>query len=333
MYLIFAVPSFRRKKRGTLLPIKRIAAVDLGSNSFHMIIAEVKENGSFEIIERRREIVRLGSRKKGNLNYITEEELQNSIGILNEFKKVADRYNAAIKAVATSAVRESSNWKTFIDKIFNEISIEVEIISGGKEAELIFLGAAEGFNLKEKKVIVIDIGGGSTEIIIGHGEKITSAASIQLGSVRLMRDFFPDYIVAQEKINACRNFIKEELKKSLDVPKFNWDVAAGASGTILSIGLAIYIQKHGKLPERINKAQITDEDLKRFSETVLSKSSVQERLLIPGIEEKRADVLPAGILILDELFVFFNLKSLSLSESGLREGIIRSYLNLSKAKN
>ncbi|HVO75467.1 MAG TPA: Ppx/GppA phosphatase family protein [Ignavibacteriaceae bacterium] len=310
---------------------KRIAALDLGSNSFHMIIGELKDNNSFEIIERKREVLRLASQKKGEHSYITEDETDKSILVIKDFKQTASRYGAEIKAVATRAVREAINGKDFTERIFKETSIKVEIISGEKEAELIFLGASDWLGLFEKKILVIDIGGGSTEIIIGADKKIVFSGSLKLGAVRIIRNFFPGFIISPERITLCRNFIKEELVKSLkDVSGITYDTAAGASGTILSVASSLYFGKHHRYPDLIRTIQITFEELKVFAENLLAKSTVKERLLIPGIEEKRADILPAGVLILQELFSFFKINIFNISEYGLREGIILSYLGSNK---
>jgi exopolyphosphatase/guanosine-5'-triphosphate,3'-diphosphate pyrophosphatase len=309
------------------LPNRHIAAVDLGTNSFHLIIADVKGNGSFEIVDRRREIIRIGSHKMGYLPFITDDEISRSIEILIAYKRLADEYKAEIKAVATSAIRESSNGKEFVEKIFNETLIRVEIISGKREAELIFSGAAKAVNLRDKNILVIDTGGGSTEIIFGNNDKIIFAESLKLGSVRLSRKFFPDYILSPEKIEHCRNFIKNELmKRSYMVSKFSYDTFIGASGTILSAAATIYFIKHKYFPEKLNGREFRVEDLTEFTGRVLSGLTKEERLSIPGIEEKRADILPAGLLILNELFAFFNINTLTLSEYGLREGMIISSL-------
>lgn len=305
------------------MPVEHIASADLGSNSFHIVIAEVKENRTFRIIDRRREVIRIGLTKN-----ITHDETVSSIQILKVFKQLSDKYKARIIAAATSAVRESSNAYEFLGKIFKETSVKVEIISGRREAELIYSGAAAAISLKKKNGLVIDIGGGSTEIIFGVKGKIVFAESLKLGSVRLMEKFFPGYFLSPEKIDLCKKFVKEKLiEKFARHPVLNFDIAAGSSGTIMSAASTIYFNKTGRIPEKINGLPLAYGDLVEFSRIVLSKSSKEERLSIQGIEKNRADILPAGLLILIEVFDFFNINSITLSEYGLREGLIISYLN------
>jgi exopolyphosphatase/guanosine-5'-triphosphate,3'-diphosphate pyrophosphatase len=287
-----------------------------------MIIGEINENGSFQIIDRRREVIRVGSHTDEVEENISREEIIRAIEILKKFRHLADHYEAEIRAAATSAIRESSNGENFIENIFIETGIPVEIISGKREAELIFLGAVHALKLNQKKVLVLDIGGGSTEIILGNMNQIIFAESLKIGAVRLSRKFFPEFIITPESIELCRNYIDAELSKIYNKGSAVYDLAVGASGTILSAASTIYFQKYNRFPEKINGIQFSSEELKELSGKILSKSAVKERLQIPGIEEKRADVLPAGLLILNKLFELFNIRSLIISEYGLREGMI-----------
>lgn len=304
------------------MPTKHIAAIDLGSNSFHMIIAEINENGLFQIIDRRREVIRIGYQTDEGEENISREEIIRAIEILKKFRHLADYYEAEIRAAATSAIRESSNGKNFIESIFMETGIHVEIISGKREAELIFLGAVHALKLNQKKVLVIDIGGGSTEIILGNMNQIIFAESLRIGAVRLSRKFFPKFIITPESIELCKNYIDAELSKIYNKDFSVYDLAVGASGTILSAASTIYFQKYNGFPEKINGIQFSSEELKELSKKILSKSTTEERMQIQGIEEKRADVLPAGLIILNKLFGLFYIRSLTISEYGLREGMI-----------
>ncbi len=304
------------------MPTKHIAAIDLGSNSFHMIITEINENGSFQIIDRRREVIRIGSYTDEGKENISREEMIRAIEILKKFRHLADHHASEIRAVATSAIRESSNGENFIEDIFTETGIPVEIISGEREAELIFLGAVHALKLNREKVLVMDIGGGSTEIILGNKNQIILAESLKIGAVRLSRKFFPEFIITPGSIELCRNYIDAELSKIYNKNSAVYDLAVGASGTILSAASTIYFQKYNRFPEKINGIQFSSEELKELSGKVFAKSTIEKRLQIPGIEEKRADVLPAGLIILNKLFGLFNIRSLTISEYGLREGMI-----------
>jgi exopolyphosphatase/guanosine-5'-triphosphate,3'-diphosphate pyrophosphatase len=271
-----------------------------------MIIAEINENGSFQIIDRRREVIRVGSYTEEAEENISREEIIRAIEILKKFRHLADHYEAEIRAAATSAIRESSNGKNFIENIFIETGIPVEIISGKREAELIFLGAVHALKLNQKKVLVIDIGGGSTEIILGNMNQIIFAESLKIGAVRLSRKFFPEFIITPESIELCENYIDAELSKMYNKDSAVYDLAVGASGTILSAASTIYFKNKGF--RKINGIQFSSEELKNYPEK--SFQICRERKITnTGIEEKRADVLPAGLIILNKLFGLFNIRS------------------------
>ena len=150
---------------------KCIAAVDMGTNSFHLIIVQVRKNGSFKIIDREREVIRLGSHKGTDLSIISEGEIEKSIDVLSEFDKIAKFYGAELRAIATSAVREAGNKDEFITRVYDATGIAVEAIEGVKEAELIYLGVQKALDVKNKRVFCVDIGGGSTEFLVGDKGK------------------------------------------------------------------------------------------------------------------------------------------------------------------
>ena len=175
---------------------KKLAAIDIGTNSFHLIIVIVKENGDFEIIDREKEVIRLGEGSGGDIKLIKEDAQLRAIQTLKRFKGIADSHQAAVRAVATSAVRESLNKIEFIKRVFEQTGIEIETISGNEEARMIYLGILRAVPIFEKKVLVIDIGGGSTELLVGEKGKTLYSTSLKLGAVRLTQRFFhPIYCI------------------------------------------------------------------------------------------------------------------------------------------
>ncbi len=300
-----------------------VAAVDMGTNSFHLIIAKIKENGTFKIVDREKEICRLGSHKGENLSLISKEEQTLAIQILKRFKDLAETYEAPIRAVATSAVRESLNKEEFITEVFKETGIEIEIIDGIKEAELIYTGVRKSNDFNNQKILCIDIGGGSTEILLGKGKEIIFAGSVKVGAVRLSKMFFPDYVINSEKINKCDEYVKNQFKenKDLDYTK-KFDLSIGTSGTIQAIA-SIIRGKNKKPKEKSLKRFIFNKaECKIASDKILIASAVKDRLNIQGMEPKRADIIPAGVIILNNVFKFFNINEMMISDFALREGII-----------
>ncbi|MDD8018288.1 MAG: exopolyphosphatase, partial [Bacteroidota bacterium] len=159
---------------------KNIAAIDIGTNSFHLIVVEYSSStGQFRTLAREKELVRLGS-GSSDMKYLSENAMSRGIQTLRLFKKVAEAYRAPIRAIATSAVREALNQEEFIRRAKIEAGIKIEVASGFEEARMIYLGVVQALPVFSKKVLCIDIGGGSTEYVVGQKKKILSGNSIKL---------------------------------------------------------------------------------------------------------------------------------------------------------
>jgi len=313
---------------------KNYAAIDIGTNSFHLIIVKVEENGALTILDREKEVIRLGSQKGNELSHISEEEIDKGLSILKSFKKLADVYNAKVHAVATSAVREAENKKDFLDKVLIETGIKIEVINGGKEAEYIYRGVRKALHYKNKKLLCFDIGGGSTEYILGFNDKIIYGESIKIGAVRLSKKFFPDFLLNEDAIEKCKQYIEHEVKSNKEI-NFNesFDYAVGASGTILAIAGIINFNRNEKKLKSLNGFIFSKEELREVTNKILEKKTPGERINIEGMEYKRADIIPAGLLILQKSFEIFNIKEMIISEYALREGVVLSMLEKSQFKS
>lgn len=313
---------------------KNYAAIDIGTNSFHLIIVKVEENGALTILDREKEVIRLGSQKGNELSHISEEEIDKGLSILKNFKKLADVYNAKVHAVATSAVREAENKKDFLDKVLIETGIKIEVINGRKEAEYIYRGVRKALHYKNKKLLCFDIGGGSTEYILGFNDKIIYGESIKIGAVRLSKKFFPDFLLNEDAIEKCKQYIEHEVKSNKEI-NFNesFDYAVGASGTILAIAGIINFNRNEKKLKSLNGFIFSKEELREVTNKILEKKTPGERINIEGMEYKRADIIPAGLLILQKSFEIFNIKEMIISEYALREGVVLSMLEKSQFKS
>ena len=228
------------------MPDKYLAAIDMGTNSFHLIIAEVKKNGTFKIVDREKEIIRLASHKGEDLSVISPQETAKAIEVLMRFKQLAKYYDARIRAVATSAVRESLNKMDFIHKVQEDTGIHVEVIDGHHEARLIYHGAKRALDISNKKVLCIDIGGGSTEFVLGKNSLPVFAESLKLGAVRLTRKFFPGYILFSESVNECEKYVKETIIGNQNICLKEYvELAVGSSGTVQSAASMINFLRNG----------------------------------------------------------------------------------------
>jgi len=300
-----------------------IAAVDMGTNSFHLVIVQIRTNGAFKIIDREREVIRLGSHRGKDLNQISEGEIEKAIDILSEFNKIAKFYGAELRAIATSAVREAKNKDEFLTRVYKATGIAVEVIEGVTEAELIYRGVMKALNVRKKRVLCIDIGGGSTEFLLGEKGKPIFAESVKIGAVRLSIKFFPDYHISPATINACENFITAQMLAHKDLNSHHqYDLVAGTSGTINAAASILHFRRHNEFAKSLNGFKFKAKELFKMIAEVLECESPVDRLSIQGMEIKRADIIPAGLLILKKAFEVFNIEEMTVSENALREGII-----------
>lgn len=325
MFTIYSNLLSENKSEMMINNNKYIAAIDVGTNSFHLIVVQAKPDGNFEIIDREREVIRLGEGNVGDIKNIIPEAMERAVQALKRFKGIADSHNAPLRAVATSAVRESLNKNELIKKVFDETGVEVEVISGYEEARLIYLGILKSVPVFDKKTLVIDIGGGSTEFLIGEKGKTHYSGSLKLGAVRLAQKFFSNYELTQDSIKQCRSWVHGELFNIAETAKrIGFELCVGSSGTIMATGFMIEALIKGRKAQNVilNNYEFTRDDFFVVRDEVLDRKTEEKRKKIQGLDDKRADIIPAGIIILDEIFKLFGLERMTISAYALREGII-----------
>jgi exopolyphosphatase / guanosine-5'-triphosphate,3'-diphosphate pyrophosphatase len=309
------------------IPDKCFAALDIGTNSFHMIIAKLNKKGKLKILDREREVIRLTSDSTSSKRIISENEIKKSIEVLNRFKKLIGVYKAELFAAATSAVRESKNKDEFVEIIEKKTGIKIQIINGKKEAELIFTGIKNAIDISQNKVLCIDIGGGSTEFISSKQGMVEFSESIKIGAVKLTKLFFPDFIINDKRVWKCRSFVREEIEKNRNIiENEKFDYLIGSSGTIEASANMINFMREGKSFKRANGFSFSYTEFAKLSNEILSSNTKEERLKIKGMEPKRADIIQSGIIILDEIFKYFEAKKIVISKYALREGMIYSIM-------
>ncbi len=312
----------------------RVAAIDLGTNSFHLVVVEQKTNGKLQLLEREREVIRLGSQKGRNLSLISDEEINRAVNIISDFSNIAKKYNAKIRAVATSAVREAKNQKAFIEAVNNKTGIKVEVIEGSKEARLIFEGIKHAIDVKNKKVLCVDIGGGSTEFIYAINKEIIFVESVKIGAVRLSKLFFPDFEINNENVQRCSDYVERQILEHKNIKtNIEFDFAIGSSGTVDTIFNLMNVTNDKSFRKNMNGFTFNKKDFDlQYGKIMKYKTSI-ERLNVPGLEARRADIIPAGLIILKTIFELFNIKKMMISDYALREGIVFDTLGKHKIMN
>ncbi len=217
-----------------------LGALDIGTNSFHLVIARPVGDDGFEVLDREKETVRLGHGGR-DMKVLEPEAVERAIECLSRFARIADRYGAEVRAVATSATREAENADDFIKRVYAETGISIEVISGIEEARLIHLGVLQAVPVFDKRVLVVDIGGGSTEMLIGQGTDTLAARSFKLGAVRLTDRYFPEGRVRSKAIKECRSDIASVISHfGVDVERLGFDIAIGSSGTAETVARMVH---------------------------------------------------------------------------------------------
>jgi exopolyphosphatase / guanosine-5'-triphosphate,3'-diphosphate pyrophosphatase len=292
-----------------------VAAIDLGSNSFHMIVARLDEAGTLSVIDRLREPVRLGGglNKKGRLSSAAR---QRGLETLERFaQRLSSLPQGSVRIVGTNTLRVASNSAKFVDEAERILGHPIEIIAGREEARLIYLGVAHGRETREGNRLVVDIGGGSTELIIGEGLQSHFRESLLAGCVSSSRRFFGDGEIAREQMR--RAVMEARLAVYPVASRFwadNWDEAIGCSGTIKAIRNIAHA-------EGWSDSGVTRDSLYRLRDAMLAAGHI-DRLQLQTLEEDRRAVLPGGLAVLLGVFETLDIETMRVSEQSLREGLL-----------
>jgi len=304
----------------------RIAAIDIGTNSIHMIVVQIRPDLSFEVIDREKEMVRLGA---GGLDgrALTSEVMHAALQVLSKFRRLAESHRVEqVIAVATSATREAENGGEFLQAVTDQTGIRPRVISGTEEARLIHMAAVYGIGVPGDPAVVIDIGGGSVEVTRGAGTTIDEGRSFKLGVIRLTERFIrTDPLEHRDERKLVRH-IDNEIGKYLDqIGRAGFDRVVGTSGTILSIGAVVSAAEGLPIDTPLRNRRITAKQIRRARKELVSLD-LDERLRVPGLEPRRADLVVAGVVLLDELVRRLGADDVTLCDLSLREGLVLDYI-------
>ena len=299
-----------------------LAAIDIGTNSIHLLIARPTGNNRFEVIDREKEVVRLGS-GSGDMKRLAPDAMERGLDTLRRFQQVAASRGADVYAVATSAVREAENRSEFVRRAKDEAGVRVAVISGAEEARLIRLGALQAVPAYDQRHLIIDIGGGSTEFVIGEGDVVLDARSLKLGAIRLTERFGLSGAVKRKALQECRQFIRSYLAPVARMTtSLGFEVVIGSSGTIVNLAEMARAARGEPPLRQVSGATIGAEDLADVIEVLEACASVEERMAVPGLDPKRADIVLGGALVLEQAFAFLGIEEMIVSDFALREGVL-----------
>ncbi len=299
----------------------RIAAIDIGTNSVHMIVVRVRPDLSFEVVDREKDMVRLGA---GGLDgrRLSDEAIAAALQTLATFKRLAESHAVdEIIATATSAVREAENGGDFVAMARDQVGIRVRIISGTEEARLIHLAAAYASGVGGHTAVVVDIGGGSVELTLGTAARMQVGRSFKIGVIRLTERFVKSDPLSRGDETRIERYVRRQTNVHIRALKARgFRRVIGTSGTIHALG-ALAAGTTGDLRNR----RVTTKQLRRLRKT-LTASTLEERLALPGLDPRRADVTVAGAVLLDTLLSSLEAPDLTLCDFALREGLVLDYI-------
>lgn len=306
-------------------PVKRIAAIDLGTNSFHAVIVDIFSDGSFYTIDKLKEMVLLA--EKGTEGGLSDAAMERGLEALKKIKTLCDHQGAEqILAYATSAIREAENGGEFIQRSIDEVGVKIRAIPGRLEAELIGLAVQHGIQMPEKPSLIMDVGGGSVEYILADNKTFYHLSSKKIGVARMTARFIDNDPITQKEIETLTNHFRDHLTDVAQAyAQHRGAILIGSSGTMENIGLMISNRNEKSPNLSVNELEFTSEEFFEFYDDVIGMNA-DERAGLKGIDEKRIELLPAGLVLVKYILTTFGIKEVKISSQALREGIILRYI-------
>lgn len=308
--------------------MKILGAIDIGTNSIRLAIVRIdRTSHDYQTIALHKEVVRLGEGEFAH-SRITRPAMERGLLVLRKFVDIARNQGAEeIVVVATAALREAQNRSEFVERALAEAGVEVKVVSGMEEARLIYLGVAQGVDLGSDTGLFVDIGGGTTELIIGDTRDYSFLESLKFGAIRMV-EMFPagaKGTVSKRLYGRMIDYIHNDGANTFrKIRNQKFDIAYGSSGTIMNLAEITARRKEGGV-NSIRNYTLKYSDL---AETIqmLCGMSVEERRNVPGINPERADIIIGGAAVLDAVMTATGLDSIKISDRALRDGIIIDHL-------
>lgn len=302
----------------------RLAIIDMGTNTFHLLIAEAHEKG-YRIIHCTQIAVKIG---KGGINqgYITGEAMQRAFDGMQEFKRISDEYNVQkIHAFGTSALRNAKNSEEVIGKIKTLTGIDVTVITGEQEAMLIYYGVRAALDLGEERSLIIDIGGGSVEFIIGNKHEVFWKQSFETGGQRLLEKFHHHDPITTQEIEAMNNHLTSVLPDLFTALKKYKPVAlVGSSGSFDTLSDIFCIQNNIDKSDDDTETPLTFDGFHSIYKNLIAMTR-EERMKIPGMIEMRVDMIVSACCLIQYLLENYSFKRIRVSSNSLKEGALAQF--------
>lgn len=306
--------------------MRRLAVIDIGTNSIHMILVEIGKNHSYKIVDRIKEMARLGD---GTFisHRLSQVAMERGLAVLKRFSLLAKNKGCdTILPVATSAVREAKNGGDFLRLVRKELGLRVRVITGEEEARLIYLGVRHSMDLSDSPAMIVDIGGGSVELMACTPKRLKFVRSLKLGAIRLKDQYLKTDPLEKKMIHRMEQAAQHAIKKSLLQKKgLSLKCLVATSGMAGNLAEIIYLARTGRALPHIDMAMITLKEIKEVEQLLRSKDT-EGRLTIPGLDSRRVDTLYPGVMVLRVLMECLGVKQVRISDKALREGVIYDFI-------
>jgi len=306
----------------------KVGVIDLGTNTFNILIAEKTDNNSFNVLLNTKLPVMLAKEGLQDGN-ISKEAFNRAFNVLTKYKQTLNKYKCdKVVALGTSALRSAKNTNEFTNRVKKELDINIELISGEQEAEYIYYGIRQSVDFTDENYLILDIGGGSNEFIIANKNKLLWKHSFPLGGARLLNKFKPEDTITSKTINLINEYLKQELKLLNDILlKHPIKVLVGASGAFDTFADVInYTKTDNPIQDSLISSFIDIKDFNEMYSTII-KSSRQNRLLIKGLDEPRVDIIVMALIFTRITIEIANINKIIQSTYSLKEGVAALLLN------
>src|SRR5688572_8597608 len=298
----------------------RIAAIDVGSNSIRLVVAEVLPSGGYRVLDEERENTRLAS-ALSNTGRLDPKAADATVNVLRNFLSIANGYSAGqIRAIGTSALRDAEDGPAFCNRVRKELKLSIDVISAAEEARLAFLSVARAFDISGREVAVADIGGGSTEIVLASSGLIDQIYDTKLGAVRVAEDCGVTGRSSEKQVAQLREFVDRALKKQVGKPPFVPDMLFGTGGTFTALA-AMSMARQGQAGQPMWGFRVTRAAIRHLVAD-LAQMPLERRSKVTGLNPNRADIIVAGLAVIERIMRHLRVNVVQVHTRGVRDGLL-----------
>lgn len=314
-----------------LFPPERIAAIDIGSNSVRLVVAQVEALGGYRVLDEERENTRLAS-EIDETGLLGDEAVEATFVALKNFLSIAEGYGVnRMRAIATSAVRDAKNGRAFCDRAKQELGLEIEVISAWEEARLAYLSVARAFDVTDRPIAVADIGGGSTEIVLASSGMIDEVFATRLGAVRIAERCGLVDQCNSAKLGEAESYVDRQLKKHVGKLPFVPAMLYGTGGTFTAMA-SVIMARDGESESLARGYQVSRANVRHLM-IDLAKMPIEKRRKVTGLNPRRADIIVAGLLVIERILKRLHVNTVQVHTRGVRDGLLLTMVRTAPARN